>query len=49
MSSLNNRKERYRIRKNALELFHKKHTYINRIQNIFDIINNKTTEFYGFL
>lgn len=46
---INNKKERYRIRKNALELFHKKHTYINRIQNIFDIINNKTTEFYGFL
>ena len=46
---IDNKKERFKIRKNALELFHKKHTYVNRIQNMLDIIYGKTTEFYGFL
>lgn len=46
---INNKKERTKIRENAIDLFHKKHTYINRVQNMLDIINEKTTEFYGYL
>jgi len=46
---IDNKKERFKIKKNALDLFHMKHIYVNRIQNMLDIINGKTTEFYGFL
>lgn len=46
---IDNKKERFKIKKNALDLFHMKHTYVNRIQNMLDIVNGKTTEFYGFL
>ena len=46
---LNNPEERNEIRKNAEELGHSKHTYTHRLQNMFDIIENKTDEFYGFL
>lgn len=46
---LSNDDEREKIRKNAEELAHSKHTYVHRIQNILDIIDGKTKEFYGFL
>jgi hypothetical protein len=38
-----------RISKNAEKLAHEKHTYTHRVRNMMDIINGKTTEFYGFL
>ena len=41
-------KERELIQKNAQELAHSKHTYVHRIQNMFDIIDGKTNDFYGF-
>lgn len=46
---LSNDDEREKIRKNAEDLAHSKHTYVHRIQNILDIIDGKTKEFYGFL
>jgi len=46
---LENKEEREEIRKNAQTLAHGKHTYTQRIQNMFDIIDGKTNEFYGFL
>ena len=45
---LNHPVERNIIRKNAELLGHEKHTYVNRINNILDIIDNKTVDFYGF-
>lgn len=41
--------ERETIRRNAQLLAHSKHTYIARIQNMIDIIDDKTNKFYGFL
>jgi SAM-dependent methyltransferase len=46
---LKNNEKRHEIRKNAQKLAHEKHTYIARIENIFDIIDGKTSKFYGFL
>lgn len=37
------------IRKNAVILAEKKHNYMVRIQNMLDIINGKTEDFYGFI
>lgn len=42
-------KERKAIGRNAQELAHSKHANITRIQNILDIIDGKTEEFYGFI
>ncbi|RKY72370.1 MAG: hypothetical protein DRP97_00735 [Candidatus Latescibacterota bacterium] len=36
-------------RKNAPELAHSKHTYVRRMQNMLDIIEWETSDFYGFL
>jgi predicted SAM-dependent methyltransferase len=41
--------ERQAIGRNAQELAHSKHTYVHRVQNMLDIIDGKTDEFYGFL
>ncbi|MFH1479054.1 MAG: glycosyltransferase [Candidatus Omnitrophota bacterium] len=41
--------EREKIRKLAIELALKKHTYVHRIKNILDILDGKTEDFYGFL
>jgi len=46
---LRNNDERKEIQKNAEILAHEKHTYVNRIQNMLDIIDNKTKDFYGFI
>jgi len=46
---LKNKEKRNKIRKNAQKLAHSKHTYTQRIQNMMDIINNESNEFYGFL
>lgn len=46
---LRNPKEREKIGKNAQKLAHSKHAYTARIQNMIDIIDGKTEEFYGFL
>lgn len=46
---LSNKEQRFKIKKNAEELARLKHNYLIRIQNIIDIINNKTEEFYGFI
>jgi len=46
---LRNNDERKEIQKNAEILAHKRHTYVNRIQNMLDIIDNKTKDFYGFI
>ena len=45
----NGTQEILRISGNAEKLAHEKHTYIHRVQNMMDIIDGKTTEFYGFL
>jgi len=37
------------IAKNGLELYQQKHTAKKRIGNMFDIMENKTTDFYGFI
>lgn len=41
--------ERKKIGQNAAKLAREKHTYAHRLQNIFDIVEGKTNEFYGFL
>ncbi|QTA79479.1 SAM-dependent methyltransferase, type 11 [Desulfonema limicola] len=46
---LEHKQEREKIRENAQILAHSKHTYINRIKNMIDIIEGKTEKFYGFL
>lgn len=46
---LENDQERESIGINAAKLIRDKHTYTHRIKNIFDIVNGKTTDFYGFL
>ncbi|MBU1863270.1 MAG: glycosyltransferase [Candidatus Omnitrophica bacterium] len=46
---LKHEREREQIGKNAAELTHDKHTYTHRLHNIFDIVEGKTTDFYGFL
>jgi len=46
---LKNEKKRIEIKKNAEKFAQLKHNYIIRIQNMIDIINNTTKEFYGFL
>ena len=46
---LEHKEEREKIRMNAQELAHSKHTFVHRIQNMFDIINGKANGFYGFL
>ena len=40
---------RLKIMNNAEKLFKLKHNHIVRTQNMLDIINNKTEEFYGFI
>lgn len=45
---LKNEQERKEIAKNGHNLYKKKHTAQHRIQNIFDIMNGKTEEFYGY-
>jgi len=42
-------RDREVIRRNAQKLGHSKHTYVYRIQNMLDIIDGKSDEFYGFL
>jgi len=37
------------IRKNAVKLIKEKHNYLIRIQNMLDIVNGKTEDFYGFI
>jgi hypothetical protein len=44
-----NKKARHDIRINAQRLAYSKHTWKHRLENIFDITDNKTNEFYGFL
>jgi len=46
---LENDMRRQQIMQNAEELAHSKHTYVRRIQNMLDIIDGKTNDFYGFL
>lgn len=46
---LSHDKERNEIRQNAQSLAHDKHTCINRVRNILDIVEGKTESFYGFL
>lgn len=41
--------EREKIAKDGYLLVKNNHSYCNRIENIFDIIHNKTNIFYGFL
>ncbi len=41
--------ERNRIAENAARITHAKHTYKERLKNIFDVIEGKTDKFYGFL
>ncbi|MEK6732047.1 MAG: glycosyltransferase [Candidatus Omnitrophota bacterium] len=41
--------ERNRIAENAARIAHAKHTYKERLKNIFDIVEGKTDNFYGFL
>ncbi|MBU1853243.1 MAG: glycosyltransferase [Candidatus Omnitrophica bacterium] len=41
--------ERCRIGENAARLVHSKHTYKERLKNIFDIVDGKTESFYGFI
>lgn len=41
--------ERNRIAENAAKIAHSKHTYKERLKNIFDIVEGKTDKFYGFL
>ncbi len=40
---------REKIRNNAEKLAREKHNYIDRIQNMLNIINGKTEDFYGFI
>lgn len=42
-------KERRVIGENAARLIREKHTYAHRIHNMFDIVDGKTKDFYGFL
>jgi ubiquinone/menaquinone biosynthesis C-methylase UbiE len=44
---LKNTEKRFSIRKNAQSLAHNKHTYVHRVQNMLDIIDGKTNDFYG--
>lgn len=46
---LKNDIEREKIRSNAYELMHKKHTHECRMQNMMNIITGKTEEFEGWL
>ena len=46
---LNSYELRNEIKKNAENLARSKHTYIIRIKNMLDIINQDTQEFYSFL
>jgi hypothetical protein len=46
---LGNTKERNRIAENGRKLFLEKHTPRCRVQNMFDIMEGKTQEFYGYL
>ncbi len=46
---LNNDSLRKRIQRNAEKLAREKHNYISRINNMLDIVNGKTEEFYGFI
>lgn len=46
---LSHDKERNEIRQNAQRLAHDRHTCINRLRNMLDIVEGKTEEFYGFL
>lgn len=41
--------ERNKIAENAAKVVHAKHTYKERLKNIFDIAEGKTDKFYGFL
>lgn len=41
--------ERNNIAMNAAKIVHAKHTYKERLKNIFDIVDGKTKDFYGFL
>lgn len=41
--------ERNKIAENAAEITHARHTYKERLKNIFDIVDGKTGKFYGFL
>jgi len=41
--------ERRKIGENAARLAHSKHTYRERLKNIFDIVEGRTDSFYGFL
>jgi predicted SAM-dependent methyltransferase len=41
--------ERNRIAENAARIAHAKHTYKERLKNIFDIVEGRTDNFYGFL
>ena len=46
---IQNDDKRKEIKESAYKLAKKKHTHINRIQNLLDIIMEKTEKFYGFL
>ena len=41
--------ERNKIAENGARIAHAKHTYKERLKNIFDIVEGKTDKFYGFL
>jgi len=41
-------KERKKIAKKGHQLYLKKHRMVHRIQNMYDIMNNKTNDFYGY-
>lgn len=45
---INHEQERREIAENGHRLFLEKHRAKHRIQNMFDIMNNKTNEFYGY-
>lgn len=41
--------KRIAIGRNAAQLALKKHTYAHRLKNMFDIVDGKTNDFYGFI
>jgi hypothetical protein len=46
---ISNKSLRERIKNNAEKIAKKKHNYMARINNMLDIINGKTENFYGFI
>ncbi|MHA1147600.1 MAG: glycosyltransferase family protein [Promethearchaeota archaeon] len=46
---ITNKDLREYVKKEAEKLARKKHNYLIRIQNLLDIINGKTNDFYGFI